>query len=236
MSYTNNHTAVLYFTRSAAEEARVKTFCTSGNFAQNRAIAQKLINHTHRQIQRSGLPVKVYESEIQVGRTFGEKLSNAFQSLFDEGYENVIAVGNDCAELSAKTIQSAANSLQNNPLVVGPAADGGTYLIGMNRKAFFSDSFSRLAWETGFLLEDFVRYARMHEFSLTRLIISADIDNAAALQQFLRHAVGLGLYDRLIAVLQSIISSVVNWYKKSDLLFYSHRLHLSLFHRGPPIS
>lgn len=232
----NNQTAVLYFTRSADEEARAKTFCTSGNFGQNRAIAQQLIDHTHKQIRCSGLPVKIFTPDIQKGQSFGEKLGHAFQLLFDEGYENVIAVGNDCLQLSSKTITDTAHLLHKNPLVAGPADDGGTYLLGINRKAFDREAFSRLAWQTDLLLNDFIRYANNNGHELAKLSTFADIDNEKGLHQFLRQAHRSAFYFRLVGLLQSIIASTIYFIRKQKLGFVSHHEHLRLFYRGPPVS
>jgi glycosyltransferase A (GT-A) superfamily protein (DUF2064 family) len=236
LRYKKNQTAVLYFTRSADEEARAKTFCSSGNFAQNRAIAQRLIDHTYREIRTSELPIKIVTPESQKGSSFGEKLGNAFENLFDEGYENVIAVGNDCIELSAETLRYTARLLHENPLVAGPALDGGTYLLGINHKAFDKDTFCNLAWQTDLLLDDFVRYAQKKGYELTQLSTYADIDNEQGLRRFLSDAHDLDLYFRLVVLLLSVLSSSIYFYQKREVTFDSHHLRISLFHRGPPVS
>lgn len=236
MNSKRNKTAVLYFTRSADEEARAKTFCTSGNFAQNRAIAQRLINHTSKQICASGLTARIITSETQQGQTFGEKLGNAFQNVFDEGFENVIAVGNDCIQLTSDILNVTADLLQENPLVAGPTTDGGTYLLAINRKAFHKNVFSNLAWETDFLLHDFIKYASNNGYELTQLNTYGDIDNEYALRQFLTQTKSADLYFRLVQLLLSILNSAAYIYRMREVAFVSHHARICLFYRGPPVS
>ena len=236
MHYNKDQTAVLYFTRSAHEEARAKTFYTSGSFAHNKAIAQKLIDHTYKQVLASDLPVKVWDTASQRGRSFGEKLGNAFQSLFDEGYENVIAVGNDCIQLSAGTLNYTAELLQKEPLVAGPTTDGGTYLLGINRKAFHKNRFSKLAWQTDLLLDDFIRYAKKKGHQLRQLSTSTDIDNEDGLRQSISSVYGSALYFRLAIILQCILSTSAFVNRTRHITFTSHHLYLSISYRGPPLS
>jgi glycosyltransferase A (GT-A) superfamily protein (DUF2064 family) len=236
LSSKKQQTAVLYFTRSAREEAQAKNFCRSGNFAQNRAVAQKLIDHTYKQVQLSDLPIRVFDSETQEGKSFGEKLGNAFQSLFHEGYDNVIAVGNDCVQLSSDTIKHAAQLLNEDSLVAGPAADGGTYLLGISRQSFQKDAFSSLAWQTELLLDDFIRYAQDSGFALRKLRTFADVDNEESLRLFLQQALRPALYFRFVMTLLSILSSSVYICLRYEAAFISHHLRLPIARRGPPVS
>jgi len=171
------NTALLYFTLTASEEARSKQFISANKITRSRDIAQQLIDHTHETLSSVDLPVIVYSSDRQVGETFGERFANAFATLFEEGYENVIAVGNDCPRLSSGLISRSRRSLDNNDIVLGPASDGGVYLLGLNRQAFDKESFIGLSWKTDSLLADLVEYTVRADFSFTLLEKLSDIDD-----------------------------------------------------------
>ena len=149
-------TAILLFTRTPEEEAQHKTF-VSASRPINRRIAQQLINHTFTCIENAGIPVYVINSHQQRGSTFGERLAAAFQDVFEEGYQNVIAVGNDTLALTARDIQLAANHLEHNQAVIGPTHRGGAYLIGLCQSVFSCIDFTDLPWETDLLFESLLQ-------------------------------------------------------------------------------
>ena len=62
----------------------------------------------------------------------GEKMLSAFTFAFAIGYKNVVIIGSDCIQLSAKIIEEAFELFRSNDVVIGPAKDGGYYLLGMN--------------------------------------------------------------------------------------------------------
>jgi hypothetical protein len=68
----------------------------------------------------------------QHGKTFGERLSNAFDELAQRGYHQIVIVGRDCPELSAVDILDAFSALNESRAVLGPDHRGGCYLIGLH--------------------------------------------------------------------------------------------------------
>lgn len=82
-----------------------------------------------------------YKLQVQKGPDLGDRMLNAFEYAFDKGYERAVIVGTDCWELSEEVIEEAFNKLDDNDVVIGPATDGGYYLIGMNKlyPALFHD-------------------------------------------------------------------------------------------------
>lgn len=234
MKADKKNTVILYFTRSAQEEARAKKIYRSGSFAQNRAIADKLINHTYRQIKASKLPVKVFDTDNQVGHSFGERLANAFETLYSEGYDNVISVGNDCVALSSDDIKYAANRLNDVSLIAGPALDGGAWLLGINQSAFHKKAFCNLSWETGHFLYDLIDYSQKYAHKPELLKQLADIDYEEELVEFLHENSIAVHYFRLIYYLLSIIKSSTNSYKRPSVFCISCRFRLALSYRGPP--
>lgn len=231
------NTAVLYFTLTASEEARVKQFTVSDTFSQNRSIAQKLINHTRGVLEEIDLPVITCSSENQNGDSFGERLANAFENLFEEGYENVIAVGNDSPLLNSSLINDAAEILKTEDLVLGPATDGGTYLIGMNRAVFDYSSFESLPWNSEKLYQVLSEQAGssgtnvdIHE--LPRL---EDIDSVADLHTFLTTAAPDRRIRMLIHQLFSIFNEIRSKSAESSLFSLEEIFYSNKFLRAPPL-
>ncbi|MFT7018501.1 MAG: rSAM/selenodomain-associated transferase 1 [Cyclobacteriaceae bacterium] len=72
-----------------------------------------------------------YQKSIQQGNDLGQRMLNAFYDAFEEGYEKVVLIGSDTPDISKKLIIEAYAKLDDSDVVVGPAEDGGYYLIGM---------------------------------------------------------------------------------------------------------
>ena len=80
----------------------------------------------------------------------GQRLERAFADGFQEGSEASVIIGSDCPALTPGAVGSAFDSLQANPVVFGPAKDGGYYLIGLTRAT--PALFRGIAWGTGAVL------------------------------------------------------------------------------------
>ncbi|WP_290701843.1 TIGR04282 family arsenosugar biosynthesis glycosyltransferase [Lacinutrix sp.] len=74
---------------------------------------------------------KFFSKHQQFGDDLGERMYNAFDNGFKKGYEKIIIVGSDLYDLNAETITKAFKKLDQNDNVIGPAEDGGYYLLGM---------------------------------------------------------------------------------------------------------
>lgn len=94
----------------------------------------------------------IYQKHLQEGEDLGLRMQNAFSSAFIKGYEKVIIVGSDLLDLNANYISEAFNSLNKNDVVIGPAQDGGYYLIGM--KSLYSNIFKNKDWGTDSVFQD----------------------------------------------------------------------------------
>jgi rSAM/selenodomain-associated transferase 2/rSAM/selenodomain-associated transferase 1 len=78
--------------------------------------------------------------------TLGARMNRAFQDSFRAGMTKVIIVGTDCPGISEGLVQGAFGALEKNDLVLGPANDGGYYLIGLRRAA--EELFKGIPWGT----------------------------------------------------------------------------------------
>lgn len=94
----------------------------------------------------------IYNKKQQEGEDLGIRMYNAFQNGFNAGYTNIIIIGSDMYDLTQQDLENAFNTLNNNDYVIGPAEDGGYYLLGMkklNHKVFQDKS-----WGTNTVLQN----------------------------------------------------------------------------------
>lgn len=92
-----------------------------------------------------------FNKALQHGNDLGERMEHAFKMLFEKNYKKVIIVGSDLLDLNTKLIENAFNSLEENHAVIGPAKDGGYYLLGM--KTLNPGVFKNKDWGTETVLE-----------------------------------------------------------------------------------
>ncbi|MBU3010658.1 TIGR04282 family arsenosugar biosynthesis glycosyltransferase [Polaribacter vadi] len=95
---------------------------------------------------------KIYQKHQQFGEDLGIRMLNAFKNGFDLGYEKVMIIGSDLYNLSSENIDNAFLQLDNNDVVIGPAEDGGYYLLGMN--ALQEKVFKNKSWGTETVRKD----------------------------------------------------------------------------------
>lgn len=148
-----SNTAILLFSRSAEAEGKEKRVFSRKAKHVNIALFQDFVNAAHNQAKATGLPVFWVDEHSQIGADFGERIANAFESIYTKGYNKVIAIGNDCPDLNTHILLEAAEKLNKHKLVLGPTQDGGSYLIGMHQDAFQKDAFANLPWQTASLYQ-----------------------------------------------------------------------------------
>ncbi len=94
----------------------------------------------------------------QRGVDLGERMKNAFADCFSEGFESAVLIGSDFPDLPLKMIEDAFAALDSpSDTVIGPAADGGYYLIGFKAETFLPDIFSGLHWSTDSIFPETVK-------------------------------------------------------------------------------
>ena len=131
---------------------------------------------------------QTYSKKVQKGEDLGERMKNAFQQGFEAGYSNIIIIGSDLYDLNHSDLIRAFQALEKSSYVIGPATDGGYYLLGM--KSFNPDLFKNKSWSTASVFEDTVK--DMDANNLTVLEKRNDIDhfedleNNPIFQQFLK--------------------------------------------------
>lgn len=115
-----------------------------------------------------------YQLETQAGFDLGSKMQNAFQNLFDKGFEKVILIGTDCGELESRHIEEAFGFLESNEAVIGPARDGGYYLVGMRRQ--IPGFFEGIPWSTSKVLLLTLEKLEKQTVSYGLLELLSDVD------------------------------------------------------------
>ncbi|SHJ28451.1 hypothetical protein SAMN04487911_1162 [Arenibacter nanhaiticus] len=94
----------------------------------------------------------IYKKRLQEGEDLGQRMSNAFKEGFAQGYKKIIIIGSDMYDLSTDNLAHAFETLDKDDFVVGPAIDGGYYLLGMTRYA--PSLFENKEWGTSSVLKD----------------------------------------------------------------------------------
>lgn len=115
-----------------------------------------------------------FHRKEQEGIELGKKMENAFENLGNEGYEKIIIIGSDCFELEESLIREAFDQLDKNDVVIGPANDGGYYLLGM--KKIYSFLFRNKKWSTDSVCNDTLQDIHEHNLSCYQLPVLTDVD------------------------------------------------------------
>ena len=117
-----------------------------------------------------------YDWQPQPVGELGGKMQAAFQQAFNSGAKAVVIIGTDCPGLTGQHLHHAFEHLTSHDVVMGPAADGGYYLLGMTRlhAEFFQDK----AWSTASVLSDTLADAARLGLRVAQLPTLHDVDTA----------------------------------------------------------
>ena len=122
-----------------------------------------------------------YTKRKQNGNDLGERMLNSFKELFDQGFTRIIIIGSDCLQLKTENLEEAVALLESNNAVIGPANDGGYYLLGLTK--FYPDLFTNKPWSTDKVfaktIDDFIN----HGISYALLDELSDIDDVTDLEE-----------------------------------------------------
>ena len=120
---------------------------------------------------------------MQTGETLGDRLSMAFsERFFFYRTDRIIAVGVDDPTIPRPLIDTAFDLLESCDWVLGPARDGGYYLIGCRGPAFDSEAFQEIAWGASSVFSSTIAKLRTWQRNLAVLPMRSDIDTAEDLE------------------------------------------------------
>ena len=110
----------------------------------------------------------------QDGNDLGERMLTAFLDAFCNGAERVLLMGTDCPDITAQILEKAFQELERSDLVLGPAEDGGYYLIGL--KEAYPELFVNVPWGTEKVLERTLEIAAVKGLSAGLVDRLHDVD------------------------------------------------------------
>lgn len=110
----------------------------------------------------------------QVEGDLGVKMRSAFAESFARKNDRVVIIGIDCPSLNCHILESAFNALKKNDLVLGEAADGGYYLIGLTK--LFPELFIDINWGTDRVFNQTKAIANILNLTIAYLPIFRDLD------------------------------------------------------------
>jgi uncharacterized protein len=161
-----NHHALIVFTRSPEEEAVAKPL----HAVHSEAVHRLFLRHTlsvARQASSNGVcDVMVavsgrydnaHDEQIlpQEGTTFGERLHSVLHCARQQGYTSVVVIGTDSPDITPAILANAFASLELTDVVLGPANDGGVYLLGVRTDVASLDELcTGVHWQTGVVYDE----------------------------------------------------------------------------------
>ncbi len=114
-------------------------------------------------------PAQIY---MQNGVDLGERMFNAFDFAFKKNYEKVVIIGSDCMQISTQIINEAFLELSIYGAVIGPANDGGYYLLGLNK--MIASLFQNKTWSSPSVLPETL--ADLEKLSINYFLLPELID------------------------------------------------------------
>ena len=223
---SNSRTAILLFAQSENVESIIKPIFPSAK--QNVLLWKKMNGNALKTIQKTKLSYFISTEKNQVGTSFGEKITNAIQHVFDQGFEKVIVIGNDCIELKSHHLLQADRDLKTNYLVIGSDYSGGAYLIGVRKSTFNFANFQRIPWQSK---DVFTALQSLYkEQSIAYLPFLNDCDDASDFKKAIHK---LSFSDDFRKLLLSFFNSL-KVKKNSEIKFISTAYQAVNFNKGSP--
>lgn len=152
-------------------------------------IYQLLVNHTY-QIARETKATRYtfyshfvdhqdqweaphFSRHLQQGKDLGQRMEHAFAMALAQ-QDKAVIIGSDCISLTPAIIEQAFQKLEEHPFVIGPAMDGGYYLLGM--REFSPELFSNMKYSTSSVFSETIK--RMEALGKTYFALEplSDID------------------------------------------------------------
>ncbi|MEJ7627515.1 MAG: TIGR04282 family arsenosugar biosynthesis glycosyltransferase [Ferruginibacter sp.] len=123
---------------------------------------------------QDGWSNEVYKKQVQSGDDLGERMENSFHYAFSAGFNQTVIIGTDCFDITTAIILKAFEKLKDHDVVIGPAIDGGYYLLGMKQPRPLL--FYNILWSTGEVLQKTLAICKIMELHVYQLPELKDID------------------------------------------------------------
>jgi len=149
---------------------------------------------------------KSYRYMVQDKGDLGRKMEDAFHQAFGLGYFRVVLTGSDLPHLPLDYLLQAFDRLKGVQCVLGPARDGGYFLVGMNKNSFRAEIFRNIPWSTAGVLDltlDVLKKFNMKTFILPEFY---DIDTLNDLKElFQAHGLKTDTPERLDLAIEAYL-------------------------------
>lgn len=140
--------------------------------------AQKRVLYSEQVVEEDLWSAPNSEKKLQSEGDLGQKMRKAFEQGFNDGYEKVVIIGSDLYDLEAKDIEEAFRQMDEHDVVIGPAQDGGYYLLGL--KKIPEGIFENKKWGTDTVLKATLK--DLGQLNYTLLKEKNDIDTIEDLE------------------------------------------------------
>jgi len=125
-----------------------------------------------------------WQSQAQGTGTLGERLTRAFAEAFAQGDRRVVLIGSDCPDVQEKDIEMAWRVLRDCDVVLGPALDGGYWLVGLNRPR--PELFEGISWSSSDVMAQTLGRIQQQGLAHGLLRLLSDIDLPEEWQAYCR--------------------------------------------------
>ncbi|WP_439581675.1 TIGR04282 family arsenosugar biosynthesis glycosyltransferase [Dyadobacter bucti] len=184
------NTVIVFLKNLTLGKVKTRLAATIGD-QQALEVYRRLVTHTLKQVNMPEHDIFLYFSDslhndlpiiesrsslrLQKGDDLGERMLNAFEEVFGSSAEKALIIGTDCPGLDSSIIDEAFRALDTHQVVIGPATDGGYYLLGMQK--FQQCLFEDIPWSTSEVLELTLQKCVRNKLTYTLLKELSDIDD-----------------------------------------------------------
>lgn len=151
--------------------------------------SDKIIFYSDEVLQKDAFQGPNYYKTLQESGDLGTKMKAAFEQAFEKGYKRVVIIGSDCYDLSSVLLEEALIALHTQPVVIGPAQDGGYYLLGLNKMV--PALFENQPWSQDNLLQSTINSLEALEHSYKLLPELKDVDHLEDLPLLIKEKFGV---------------------------------------------
>lgn len=141
----------------------------------------------------------------QKGGDLGRRMENAFREAFFLGYDRVVLAGSDIPGLSGDIVSAALEGLDSNTASIGPAGDGGYYILGFHRAGFVPEVFRQVAWSTDDVFSVTVDRLNMSGKRCAGLPQLDDLDTIEDVEELIALGNSSGLHGRVLEKARKLI-------------------------------
>ncbi|WP_320009233.1 TIGR04282 family arsenosugar biosynthesis glycosyltransferase [Maridesulfovibrio sp.] len=143
----------------------------------------------------------------QQGEDLGERMLNALRATFRLGFKTAILTGSDLPDLDPVVVHQAIQSIQKSPACIGPAKDGGYYLIGFQKGTLTDSVFKDMEWSTDAVFDETISRLKKRKIEPVILREHQDMDTLADLKRLTANPANVLLCPKSMALLNTFMQS-----------------------------